>query len=70
MSHAIVPSCKCDVIQGLRHVYRAGSEYIVSAFVLLLFVVFVFGTTGERGDGLQDLGEYCILICIVFAIVL
>ena len=25
MSHAIVPSCKCDVISMLRHVYRAGA---------------------------------------------
>ena len=26
MSHAIVPSCKCDVIQMLCHVYRGGSQ--------------------------------------------
>ena len=29
MSHAIVLSCKCDVIKMLRHVYRAGCSTVL-----------------------------------------
>ena len=56
MSHAIVPSCKCDVIKMIRHVYRGGSNKTIADFPAVSFRFEYINTYIYQARALRALG--------------